>query len=73
MDDSYLNLFGDLAEKLVGKLTVGETVSFKVTGKVEELSDRESMDYVMSNPGEKNHKEKKSNHYCVRVIVTSAK
>jgi hypothetical protein len=72
MEDSYLNLYGDMAEKIMKNLTIGDKVSLTVSGKVEELSDRESMDYVMSSEGEKS-KRKKSNHYCVRVAVTSAK
>lgn len=72
-EDSYLNLYGDMAEKIMKDLTIGDEVTMKVSGKVEELSDRESMDYVMSSqPGGK-EKRKKQNHYCVRVVVTSAK
>ena len=68
-DESYLNLYGDDAKKLMKSLKVGEKVSLQVSGKVEELSERESMSYVMDS--EKKDKEKRC--YCVRVAVASAK
>lgn len=76
-EDSTLNLYGDMAEKLLEKLSVGDKVTFTVSGKVEELSSRESMEEIMNSPvagGEEYSRNKKrKEHYCVMVAITSVK
>ena len=69
-DDSTLSLNGKLAKKLLGSLKVGQKVSFTVSGEVEELSQRDSLNYALSSePGEG----EEETCYCVRVNVDKVK